>query len=77
MHAPDELSLFAVRLAATGAPYMITGATAAILYGQPRVTNDLDVVLALNDSTTSGAGPAQCLCPSCPAAPSAAGTVCR
>jgi hypothetical protein len=50
MHAPDELSLFAVRLAATGAPYMITGATAAILYGQPRVTNDLDVVLALNDS---------------------------
>jgi hypothetical protein len=51
MHAPDELSLFAVRLAATGAPYMITGATAAILYGQPRVTNDLDVVLALNDST--------------------------
>ena len=51
MHAPDELSLFALRLAATGAPYMITGATAAILYGQPRVTNDLDVVLALNDST--------------------------
>ena len=30
---------------------MITGATAAILYGQPRVTNDLDVVLALNDAT--------------------------
>lgn len=41
MPEPDELSLFALRLAATGAPYMITGATAAILYGQPRVTNDL------------------------------------
>lgn len=51
MHAPDELSLFALRLAATGAPYMITGATAAILYGQPRVTNDLDLVLALDDAT--------------------------
>jgi hypothetical protein len=29
---------------------MITGATAAILYGQPRVTNDLDVVVSLNDA---------------------------
>jgi len=29
---------------------MVTGATAAILYGQPRVTNDLDVVLQLTDS---------------------------
>jgi hypothetical protein len=28
---------------------MVTGATAAIVYGQPRVTNDLDVVLALGD----------------------------
>jgi hypothetical protein len=37
MPAPDELSLFAVRLEAIGAPYMVTGATAAILYGQPRV----------------------------------------
>ena len=49
MLEPDELSLFAVRLETTGIPYMITGATAAILYGQPRVTNDLDVVLALDD----------------------------
>ncbi len=38
MHAPDELSLFASRLEAINSPYMITGATAAILYGQPRVT---------------------------------------
>jgi len=29
---------------------MVTGATAAILYGQPRVTNDLDIVLSLNDA---------------------------
>jgi len=45
MPAPDELSLFVARLEAIGAPYIVTGATAAILCGQPRVTNDLDVVL--------------------------------
>lgn len=50
MPAPDELSLFASRLESIGAPYMVTGATAAILYGQPRVTNDLDVVLSLDDA---------------------------
>jgi hypothetical protein len=53
MHALDELSLFLVRLEALAAPYMVTGATAAILYGQPRVTNDLDVVLSLNDAQRS------------------------
>jgi len=45
MLEPDELSIFAIRLEAIEAPYMVTGATAAILYGQPRVTNDLNVVL--------------------------------
>ena len=49
MPAPDEISLFAGRLNTVGADYMITGATAAIIYGQPRLTNDLDVVLALRD----------------------------
>lgn len=50
MPAPDELTQFVQRLEAIGSPYMITGATAAILYGQPRVTNDLDVVLSLDDA---------------------------
>ena len=50
MPAPDELSLFVARLESIAAPYMVTGATAAILYGQPRVTNDLDVVLSLDDA---------------------------
>lgn len=50
MPAPDELSLFVRRLESIGAPYMVTGATAAILYGQPRVTNDLDVVLSCSDA---------------------------
>ena len=30
---------------------MVTGATAAIIYGQPRVTNDLDVVVSLDDAS--------------------------
>ena len=51
MREPDELSLFVVRLEQLGAPYMVTGATAAIIYGQPRVTNGLDVVLSLDDRT--------------------------
>lgn len=51
MPAPDELSVFIERLESIGAPYMVTGATAAILYGQPRVTNDIDVVLSCNDAT--------------------------
>ena len=49
MPGPDEIALFSGRLNGVGAEYMITGATAAILYGQPRLTNDLDVVLALRD----------------------------
>lgn len=50
MHAPAELALFVRRLESVGAPYMVTGATAAIIYGQPRVTNNLDVVLSLSDA---------------------------
>jgi hypothetical protein len=50
MPEPDNLSLFVDRLEAVGAPYMVTGAVAAILYGQPRTTNDLDVVLSLNET---------------------------
>ncbi|MEO5960847.1 MAG: hypothetical protein ABIZ49_04800 [Opitutaceae bacterium] len=50
MHAPGEVGLFVTRLEAIRVPYMVTGATAAILYGQPRVTNDLDVVLTLDDA---------------------------
>lgn len=49
MAAPDEIALFAERLNTVGAEYMITGATAAILYGQPRATNDVDVVVALRE----------------------------
>jgi hypothetical protein len=41
----DLLGRFAAPLIALGLPYMITGGAAAIVYGEPRLTNDLDVVL--------------------------------
>lgn len=50
MAEADLISLFAVPLEKAGLAYMVTGATAAILYGQPRTTNDLDVVLELTAS---------------------------
>lgn len=47
MPEADLITLFAGPLERLGVPYMITGATAAILYGQPRFTNDLDMVIEL------------------------------
>ncbi|OHE88077.1 MAG: hypothetical protein A3G75_02925 [Verrucomicrobia bacterium RIFCSPLOWO2_12_FULL_64_8] len=53
MPAPNEVALFVRGLAALRVPYMVTGATAEIIYGQPRVTNDLDVVLALDEQAAA------------------------
>ena len=43
----DLLTRFAAPLTSLGLPYMITGGAAAIVYGDPRLTNDLDVVIAM------------------------------
>jgi hypothetical protein len=47
MPEPDFVGLFTEPLEKLGLRYMITGATGAILYGQPRLTNDVDLVLEL------------------------------
>ena len=39
---------FTRRLEALGLSYMITGGIAAISYGEPRFTNDVDIVLRLS-----------------------------
>jgi hypothetical protein len=47
----QEASLFApfiVRLERLGLPYIVTGSTAGILYGEPRMTHDIDIVVALS-----------------------------
>jgi hypothetical protein len=47
VQAPDLISLFVVPLNNLNIPYMITGAVAAVIYGEPRFTRDLDVVADL------------------------------
>lgn len=49
MPANDFLSIFIVPLHRTGVPYMITGSVAAMMYGEPRMTNDIDVVIELQE----------------------------
>lgn len=44
-HSP--LEPFVVRLERLGVPYFVTGSTAGILYGEPRMTHDVDFVVAL------------------------------
>ncbi|MBI4238065.1 MAG: hypothetical protein HY696_06560 [Deltaproteobacteria bacterium] len=41
------LALFTTPLETARIPYMITGSMAAIVYGDPRLTHDVDIVLAL------------------------------
>ena len=48
MPQPDDLiSLFVSPLNRSGIRYMVTGAVAAIVYGEPRLTHDIDVVISL------------------------------
>jgi hypothetical protein len=44
---PSQLEPFIVRLERLGVPYFVTGSMAGILYGEPRLTHDVDIVVAL------------------------------
>jgi len=46
--SPDLLALFVEPLNKLDIEYMATGAVAAILYGEPRLTNDIDLVAKLD-----------------------------
>jgi len=54
MQAPDLIRLFVVPLNALDIPYMITGAVAAVVFGEPRFTRDLDLVLSLKPADATG-----------------------
>lgn len=41
----DPIALFVVPLGRTGLRYAVTGAYAAMAYGDPRLTNDIDIIL--------------------------------
>lgn len=54
MTAPDLIGLFIEPLEGIGIPYMITGGVASVIYGDPRFTRDIDVVLALDPPAAEG-----------------------
>jgi len=47
MPEPNLFKIFTVRLNKMGIRYMVTGAVAAIIYGEPRLTHDIDLVIEL------------------------------
>ncbi len=53
MHPADIAKIFAGPLESMGLPYMITGSVAAMFYGEPRMTLDLDLVLSLPEERLS------------------------
>jgi len=48
MPEPDLIELFVGRLAQMRARYLVTGSVAATLYGEPRATHDIDLVVELS-----------------------------
>src|SRR4030067_1481567 len=47
MQEPNLFQIFISRLNKIGARYMATGAVAVIIYGEPRLTQDIDLVIEL------------------------------
>jgi hypothetical protein len=48
MVEPNLFLLFTRRLSSIGAPYMVSGSVAVIIYGEPRLTLDVDLVVILD-----------------------------
>lgn len=38
-------------------PYLVTGSVAAMAYGEPRLTNDIDIVAAVEEMRKKGGSP--------------------
>ena len=49
MTEPDLVGLFVAPLETLGVDYMITGGVASVIYGDPRFTRDIDLVLELRE----------------------------
>ena len=48
MTEPGLIALFVAPLNRAGIPYVVTGGVASVIYGEPRLTRDIDLVLALD-----------------------------
>ena len=47
MQEHNLFKIFTERLKKVGAPYMISGSVASIIYGEPRVTHDIDIIITI------------------------------
>jgi hypothetical protein len=47
MPPPEPFLIFTRKFNELGIPYMVSGSVAAIFYGEPRLTNDVDIILFL------------------------------
>ncbi|MBT8463856.1 MAG: hypothetical protein EX268_10320 [Deltaproteobacteria bacterium] len=56
MSETDLVLLYTRRLERAGFTYMITGSVAGVFYGEPRVTHDVDLVLALKQRNAARIG---------------------
>jgi hypothetical protein len=54
MPEPDLFRIFVSRLNRLNVRYMITGAVAGIMYGEPRLTHDVDLVIELHPDANPG-----------------------
>jgi hypothetical protein len=53
MPGPEPFHVFTSKLDELGLPYMISGSVAAMYYGEPRMTNDVDIILVLGPEDAS------------------------
>ncbi len=53
MREPNAALLFIRRLEQAGLEYVVTGSIAAIIYGEPRLTHDLDAVIDIREANIS------------------------
>ena len=57
MPEPELFLLFVRPLNRANIRYMVTGSVAAIFYGEPRLTHDVDLVAFLNEADIRSAPP--------------------
>lgn len=54
MQSPEPFLIFTRKLNELGVSYMVSGSVAAIYYGEPRMTNDVDIILFLRREDVRG-----------------------
>ena len=54
MLEPDLFHIFVKRLNCLGIRYMITGSVASTIYGEPRLTHDIDFVIEIQKDQIEG-----------------------